>query len=324
MSLTRPKLQLDEKSFQGLLAAAFTIQEHADLLKQVRGATPGATKEASSGATPAATKQANAEANSSAGPEVTSKIASEPKAEVFRVCRQCGAPLKEGDSRCDKCALEEFRPGERMQRKFASLWEMSQERRVRQERPPGSSKGSVLELASSGLGTLPKDFNQSPESVSHGPEAPQNQAQVEDSVHSIPLAISDNDSVTELPEPSARSGDSLSDLRQLLNLHRADLYLGIAIVLAVVALLWPAAVAPQKPRLDPWQRVLVKLGVAEAPAAQVHYRGDPNAQVWIDPHSALYYCAGEDQYGKTADGRVTTQRDAQTDHFEPAKRAACN
>ena len=72
------------------------------------------------------------------------------------------------------------------------------------------------------------------------------------------------------------------------------------------------------------QRVLVKLGVAEAPAAQVHYRGDPNAQVWIDPHSALYYCAGEDQYGKTADGRVTTQRDAQTDHFEPAKRAACN
>ena len=64
MPPNRPKLQLDEQSFQGLLSAAFTIQEHADLLKQVTQAPP--------------------------------KVAREPEAEPPRVCRHCAAPLKEG------------------------------------------------------------------------------------------------------------------------------------------------------------------------------------------------------------------------------------
>jgi len=45
--------------------------------------------------------------------------------------------------------------------------------------------------------------------------------------------------------------------------------------------------------------------------------------VWIDSHTALYYCPGEEQYGKTADGRFSTQRDAQMESFEPASRSAC-
>jgi hypothetical protein len=38
MPSNRPNLILDEQAFQDLLSAAYTIQEHGDLLKQVRAA----------------------------------------------------------------------------------------------------------------------------------------------------------------------------------------------------------------------------------------------------------------------------------------------
>jgi hypothetical protein len=100
------------------------------------------------------------------------------------------------------------------------------------------------------------------------------------------------------------------------------LYLGVAIFVAATALLWPTAGA-QQPSLSLWQRTLVTLGVAEIQAPATHLLGDPAIEVWIDPHSALYYCPGEEQYGKTTDGRFTSQREAQTDRFEPAGRSAC-
>jgi hypothetical protein len=65
------------------------------------------------------------------------------------------------------------------------------------------------------------------------------------------------------------------------------------------------------------------MGIAEAPDPVVRLQGDPAIKVWIDPHSAVYYCPGEEQYGKTTDGRLSTQHEAQTDHFEPAGRDAC-
>jgi hypothetical protein len=39
--------------------------------------------------------------------------------------------------------------------------------------------------------------------------------------------------------------------------------------------------------------------------------------------TALYYCPGSDLYEKTPKGKLTTQRDAQMDQFEPADRRAC-
>jgi hypothetical protein len=45
--------------------------------------------------------------------------------------------------------------------------------------------------------------------------------------------------------------------------------------------------------------------------------------VWIDPHTALYYCPGDEQYQKTDGGRFSSQREAQMDRFEPASRSAC-
>jgi hypothetical protein len=117
----------------------------------------------------------------------------------------------------------------------------------------------------------------------------------------------------------------LADLRVTLRFHRANLYLGAAILLAVGALMWPtgSASAPQQATLSPMERILVAIGIAEAPAPVIHSTGDPSLNVWVDPHTALYYCPGEEQYGKTLDGRVSTQHDAQMDRFQPAGRAVC-
>ncbi len=300
MPSTRPKLQLDEQSFQGLLAAAYTIQEHADLLKQVT--------------------------------RVGRKVAQEPEGEAPRVCQHCAASLNEGESRCGRCGWEISRPQGRMQRTFPSLSEMSQENGPRQERPPEPSGESVNELASSGFAVLPEAVSQSAETGAPHQDALQIETEwqtdrpieVEHTLFSVPLATTEDNWLTEADNRSVGRWRALLDLRQQLNHHRADLYLGLSVLVAVLALLWPTPAAPQRPRLDPWQRFLVKLGIADAPAPQIHYRGDPNIQVWVDPHTALYYCPGDEPYGKAADGRLTSQRDAQADQFDPAYRAACN
>jgi hypothetical protein len=117
----------------------------------------------------------------------------------------------------------------------------------------------------------------------------------------------------------------LADLSVTVRFHRADLYLGISLFVAVLALLWPAAASPRHHALGPWERALITLGIAEAPAPPVvHLQGDPGIQVWVDTHSALYYCPGEEPYGKTAGGHVTTQREAQMDRFQPASRSVCD
>ncbi len=131
-------------------------------------------------------------------------------------------------------------------------------------------------------------------------------------------------------------------LLQLWNAHRGDIYLGIAVILVACVIRWglwsshpvkatatPAAATAthRKPAPDPglsfFDRVLIQLGLAEAPEPQED-KGNPGVQVWVDLRTALYYCPGTDLYGKTPQGKFTTQREAQLDQFEPAYRKACN
>jgi len=157
--------------------------------------------------------------------------------------------------------------------------------------------------------------------------------------HTFQLSANDDSSPIEASadEPAELTSDAgdasfagtsswrqhLSDLRATLLFHRSNLYLAGAVLVAALALLWPAAGAPRRAALSPWERALVTLGLAEAPDPVVHVQGDPGIEVWVDPHTALYYCPGEEQYGKTADGRFSSQHDAQMDRFEPAGRLAC-
>jgi len=69
--------------------------------------------------------------------------------------------------------------------------------------------------------------------------------------------------------------------------------------------------------------LLVELGLAEVPARAPSHLGGPDVRVWVDVHTALYYCPGSDLYGKTPGGRFSSQRAAQQDQFEPATRVAC-
>ena len=114
--------------------------------------------------------------------------------------------------------------------------------------------------------------------------------------------------------------------------HRADVYVGAAVVLLLIVLSgWGMRPAdnhaqsknPPQPSLTLFERLLVSLGLAEMPPGPV-YLGNPNAPVWVDLHTALYYCSDSDLYGKTPGGKYTTQRDAQMDQFEPAARKNCD
>jgi len=139
-------------------------------------------------------------------------------------------------------------------------------------------------------------------------------------------------------------------LVRFLQERRADIYLAAALVIVTGAIFWivrensemvagaggPAgttatAVAPgsRKRQLPPEQKLslmdqlLVSMGVAEAPPPPA-YMGNPDIKVWVDLHTALYYCPGSDMYGRTPKGKYTSQRDAQLDQFEPAYRKVCD
>jgi hypothetical protein len=300
MSTSRPKLKLDEQSFQDMLAAAFTIQEHN--AKRRRAVLPPP------------------------------------------VCERCGAPSKEGERLCAPCAGEEFRPGEQMQRKWASLWLMGQEQGLWPERSAEEHESAAPEIVA-------KHFSETLEIP--GPDAPvahldeqEEKAEHEwlgtalaelkppplppEIVREIEPAFLEAEPVLEeaREEEPTPAPWNLRDLRLKLRFHRADLYLVVAIVVSTFAMVWvlsatPASGAQHKPRLRLWERALISMGLADAPEPPPR-RGNPNIQVWVDPRTALYYCVGEEQYSKTPGGRPTTQREAQLDGFEPASRAPCD
>jgi DNA-binding NarL/FixJ family response regulator len=70
------------------------------------------------------------------------------------------------------------------------------------------------------------------------------------------------------------------------------------------------------------RNILVQSGLQSMPP-KVYTGGNPGTKVWIDLHTALYYCPGTPLYGKTTKGRFARQEDALEDHFEPAERQAC-
>ena len=380
MPATRPKLILDEQAFQGLLAAAFTVQQHNDRQKL--------------------------NSNSVAADKP------HPLADPFELCGHCAAPLPTDAASCSVCGAENLRPGERLQRTWASMWLMSQEHGVRHDPPddagadaplvhrsgdghhpaagdvstplanakpagakvPAEASGFAPGPSSSAASSLPnaapdlsrEDIEWPPEhsdqsrlpfpsaslspggsSVLHEPshadgslaERLLGDPSLDDSAPfeaSLPDSSLDDssfddssfddlsliDPTAETPGLAPNAGSGLFERLHKLSFDRADLYLTIAFLVAAAALMWPAATSPRR-HLSPWERVLVAMGIAEAPPPAVHYRGDPEIKVWVDTHTALYYCPGDELYGKSPDGHFTTQREAQAERFEPAQGSAC-
>jgi putative methionine-R-sulfoxide reductase with GAF domain len=127
--------------------------------------------------------------------------------------------------------------------------------------------------------------------------------------------------------------------------RRGTFYLVLAVILVLAAIRWgmssennagAAARGPAVPAtsnrhkapnpesdLSAFDKFLISLGLADPPPAP-EYKGSPYVQVWVDSHTALYYCPGSEFYGKTPQGRYASQRDAEMDQFEPAERKACD
>jgi hypothetical protein len=330
MAVRHPKLSLDESAFEGLLSAAFTIQEHNDRQKRAHERDAGT---------------------------------------AINLCPHCGAQKPSNASACDVCGLEEFRPGERLQRNWASMWLHSQDHSSENAPdggtvPPNRISADVAEEITA------RDIRRAlqPMVQSVADDAFQNKLQttsnrgvpdvnvIETSLSSSFLSLSnatatENSDLTNIRsdlasnseinsdfDPDFNPGSNpisqtaarpdsvfqrLSEWHVKLRFQRADFFLGLAVFVSAAALMWPAAVPPRPAALDPWERALVMLGIAEPPEPVIHLQGDPGVNVWIDPHSALYYCPGEDQYGKTTDGRLSSQREAEIDRFEPASRTPC-
>jgi hypothetical protein len=154
-----------------------------------------------------------------------------------------------------------------------------------------------------------------------------------------PTAAADENATAEAEEVDANPGFG-KRISELWREQRAMFYLAAAVgLLASVIVGWAmqppvppqpvAATAPADPQAPPKtelsmvDKMLVNLGLAEAPAPPV-YLGNPDARVWVDVHTALYYCAGADLYGHTKGGRFTKQRDAQLDQFQPSARKVCD
>jgi GAF domain-containing protein len=129
--------------------------------------------------------------------------------------------------------------------------------------------------------------------------------------------------------------------------RRGDFYMVFAILLVIAVVRWgvwseSSAVASGRAGaatggsvrskriaadadLSLFDRFLISIGLAEEPEAPEYYnKGNPDTQVWVDLQTALYYCPGADLYGKTPKGKLTSQRLAQMDQFEPAKLKACD
>ena len=144
----------------------------------------------------------------------------------------------------------------------------------------------------------------------------------------IAKLVTPGSSATEaaLPLPSLGA----SRWRDWLTEHRGDVSVALASILLLLALSgWmsrsaqnPAPAQAAQPSLTLVERMLISLGLAEPPPAP-RVMGNPHARVWVDLHTALYYCSGSELYGKTPNGRIATQRDAQLDQFEPAGRNYC-
>jgi putative methionine-R-sulfoxide reductase with GAF domain len=147
------------------------------------------------------------------------------------------------------------------------------------------------------------------------------------------------DFVEDLTETSSPNA-----LQRFWQARRGDFYLAVAVVLVLVVIRWGilsnhpvgatgsgsagtgvAARHKSAPDSDlsAWDKLMISLGLAEAPEAP-EYKGNPDTQVWIDSHTALYYCPGSELYGKTPKGRFTSQHDAQLDQFESASRKVCD
>jgi hypothetical protein len=252
------------------------------------------------------------------------------------------------------------RPNNTTQKNWASLWEMHQasqpETKVapQEHKVPFASAKTVHseETADEEIDLFPAELeeivgkfsdpeiDQEPETEPAGPEiSSKSLTLVDATTHPAASAESAVVAPVSIWTSAAKARAWLDSLkpkpaskdwfREEWSLHRGIIAMALAsAVLLAVLFQWatqPVKVPGQARELSGFEQMLVSLGLAEAPTPQdTPAPGNPDTKVWVDVHTALYYCPGADLYGKTADGKYTSQLDAQRDHFQPSTLKACD
>ncbi len=153
-------------------------------------------------------------------------------------------------------------------------------------------------------------------------------------------AIEDDGNVLVYAEPvyfeaeNLAEGDLKTSLLGFWTRRWADVCLAVSagiLGLSLVWAFWPASPTAGRPgsassqsTLTPIEQLLVSMGLAEVPVTPSFYMGSPNAQVWVNMRTAVYYCSGSEEYGKTDKGKFLTQHEAQYQQFQPARGRACD
>jgi len=273
------------------------------------------------------------------------------------VCPQCGYQFGEHELFCGRCGTPRparVSPADDLESKWASLRQLQHavetKQRHREQNNSNETEGpptsSATQLSPDPFRKLLPDEVMAQFSDESGEPAlaSENDSALVISSQTAEDAVAASPAVEEPQKSQSPWGSATQAHRWLESLHpksaggiwlakhRADLYVGAAVVLLLIVLsgwgMRPAdnhahGTNPPQPNLTLFEKLLVSLGLAETPPAPV-YLGNPNAQVWVDLHHAVYYCADSDMYGKTPGGKFTTQREAQMDQFEPAARRNCN
>ncbi len=246
-------------------------------------------------------------------------------------CRGCQQPLAEEELFCGKCGTEKIiDPDGPLQSKWASLWFMNQGRALKPGPKSTQASTQAQNLSERAEAEVPAE--EITETIQEDPDLePSPPAASAADLISVSVVMESKPRLIVEWLPDTAAPKKQGWLRHQWNVNRANFYLaGAALVLMVVLSgvgtnsavdLQPAN--SSVPQLTLLERMLVGLGIAEAPQSPAYY-GNPDTPVWVDLHTALYYCPGSDLYGKTEGGKIATQRSAQMDQFEPAHRKACN
>jgi hypothetical protein len=275
------------------------------------------------------------------------------------ICPQCGYQFGEQELFCGRCGSARpagTLPSRDVQNKWASPWHLqqadenaqhqetendSEETRVgRAENSEARRSHQFTPELSPELQNVIAQFSDQAGEPAAAPESDSGSVVDGEAENTAPGSLQSGEP-PKSPSPWASATKTRKWLESLhpksvggiwLTKHRADIYVGAALVLLLIVLSGSGMRTSEHPvqsknppqaSLTLLERLLVSLGLAETPPAPV-YLGNPNAQVWVDLHTALYYCSDSDLYGKTQGGKFTTQRDAQLDQFEPAARKNCD
>ncbi len=314
---------LDQQAFQQLLSAAYVMQEHNARLKKAPGVaktSPGAVL---------------------SFPEFQASVA---------------APIQPKNDTPPTDQAKTARGA--MQKNWTSLWEMhhSTEPAEAIETAHDARDGATADLEDTDL--FPTELKEIVEKYGEDESAREQVEQKEAAKNAPHRILEETALVTTQPKaivPAAEVPIDVTPLSPWVSARRARAWLeslrsekankdwltqqwkesrgnfyivAAAVVLLVVIVQWLVTPPPQPTggsrQLSVVEQLLVSMGIAEAPPVPQEYHGNPNTKVWVDVHTGLYYCPGADLYGKSKDGKITLQLDAQRDQFQPSTLKPCD